>query len=990
MTNPPQRTVPTAALRPTWHLPAVVMVMATLIYLCTLNYQTNLWSEIMATRACGWQWLPVLQQPLVFLYELPFHLLPVTWRPLALNLGNVLLAASVLGLLTRCVLLWPTDRTPDMRRWELEPLGFIPAGGLNWFPSVVAALLLGLTLNFWEQATSASGEMIDVLIVAWVVYSLLEFRVERKVKRLWWMAVVYGLGMVNNWALIGLFPCLLLALASLHGWKDLLLKVARTVRPIAYRNSKRADEKFKRSKIPSWRVAGLILAGLATGWLLYLVLPLVYLASGDGVLSFWHCLTNNIKAQKGGLLQMWRVLASDGRAMVLAFSSLVPLLLVSIRWREESSNKKHWDIHWGLLALHVMVAAVCLLALLGGVIGPAQILPGQPFLTHFFICALTLGCCLNYFVRLLLGRPNGIVKRRRATWERLMRWAVLGLLLLIAAGAVTDQVWRSGPLIRLTNKTLPEDFKRRVLAELPVGPKVVLADDTTLLNLSRLLLLGTPQGNDVIYIDSTAGVWLDYHRRQAVAYPQPWQNSILYATNHGKLPPILLDRLLKDLSVDRRVFYLQPSVINSFDHFQARSRGFAYELSLRSNNIPNKVSTAVDDPKWADFERQTLPVLTNVIETVQGQGAEVARKGILARFLNPQRAYNLNSAFFAHYYSSAANARGVELQMDGRWPEAARKFSNALSLNPNNYVAQLNLEFNARHQAGQASLTNSAGLELGAYRNIEQEVAQCGPIDEPFNRITLGTYCAQNKLPFHAMDQFQRVYELQPANWGAKLWLATLNLNAGRPAASLQILQEVRHILSTNGYLANYAVNMDVIEAQADLALTNKTGALAALNNAINAAHGDPKLMADTIQSLWQAGLKDEALDLMDQLVRQHPGSAPVYTMRGLLYLQLGKLAEADKDLSQALTLDPQNQIVRFKRGYVRVQLKEYAGAQADFEFMLHNSTNAFPAYFALAQISRAKNDLTKAKAQLESYLQYAPTNAPDYSAALEQMKSLP
>ena len=42
-----------------------------------------------------------------------------------------------------------------------------------------------------------------------------------------------------------------------------------------------------------------------------------------------------------------------------------------------------------------------------------------------------------------------------------------------------------------------------------------------------------------------------------------------------------------------------------------------------------------------------------------------------------------------------------------------------------------------------------------------------------------------------------------------------------------------------------------------------------------------------------------------------------------------------------------------------------------------------------MAQISRAKNDLTKAKAQLESYLQYASTNSPDYNAAMEQLKGL-
>ena len=990
MTKNSARTVPAVTTRPTWRLPAIAMAVLAVVYLVTLNYHANLWNEVQATRVCGWQWLPTLQQPLLYLFELPFHLLPVVWRPVALNLGNMVLAVAVLGLLVRCVALWPADRTPDMRQWELEPLGILPAGALGWLPPLFSALILGLTLNFWEQATSTSGEMIDVLVVAWVIYCLLEFRREWEMKWLWRMAVAYGVGMVNNWALIGLFPCLLLTLASIHGWKDLLLQVARTLQPIIYRNQKRPDQKFKRTRMPSWRSVGVIFLGLLAGLLLYFLLPLIYLATGDGSLTFWKALLAPLKSQKAGLSQMWRFLASNGRVMVLAFSSLVPLLLVAIRWRDDSPNKKHWNTHWGLLGVHVIVAGVCLLVLWGGALGPAQILPGQPFLTHYFLCALSLGCCLNYFIKLLLGRPGGIVNRRRTSWERRLRGTVVILLLLVTVAVLAEEARRSGQVIRLTNKTLPEDFQRRVLGQLPAGPKVLLADDPGLLNLSRLLLLGTPEGKDTIFIDTTAGVWVDYHRRQAESYPQPWQNSILYATNHGKLPPILLDRLLKDLSADRQVFYLHPSVINSFDHFQMQRAGFCYELTFRSTNAPAEVHPAANDQAWAEFEQQLMPQLTNVIEIIQPQIVKGHRKGRLSGLIKPREAYDVTSAFFSHYYSSEANARGVELQMAGRWADAARSFTNALNLNPNNYVAQLNLDFNGRHQAGTESVTNSEGLELGAYRNIEQEVGLCGPIDEPFNRITLGNYCAKNKLPFHAMDQFQRVYELQPANWGAKLWLASLNLNAGRPAATLQVLREVRQILSTNGYLTNYVVNLDVIEAQADLALTNKAAATAVLGDAIDSSHGDPKLMADAVQALWQAGLKDEARELMDHLVQQHPASAPVYTMRGLVFLQMGKLEDADKDLSQALILDPKNQIVRFKRGYVRVQMKQYDAAQADFESMLQSSTNAFPAYFAMAQISRAKNDLPKAKSQLETYLQYASTNSPDYNAAIEQLKSLP
>ena len=87
----------------------------------------------------------------------------------------------------------------------------------------------------------------------------------------------------------------------------------------------------------------------------------------------------------------------------------------------------------------------------------------------------------------------------------------------------------------------------------------------------------------------------------------------------------------------------------------------------------------------------------------------------------------------------------------------------------------------------------------------------CGPMDEPYHRIMLGNDCAKSKQPFHAMEQFQRVYELQPGNWGAKLWLASLNVMAGRPARSLTAIQDLRQLMVTNAYLTNFSTSLYII-----------------------------------------------------------------------------------------------------------------------------------------------------------------------------------
>ena len=87
----------------------------------------------------------------------------------------------------------------------------IPAA---WLPPVLAALVCGLQLTFWEHATvgssqfytGGSNEMFDLLLFAYVTRCLLEFRVDQRESWLIRGTFVYGAAMTNNWAMIGFFP----------------------------------------------------------------------------------------------------------------------------------------------------------------------------------------------------------------------------------------------------------------------------------------------------------------------------------------------------------------------------------------------------------------------------------------------------------------------------------------------------------------------------------------------------------------------------------------------------------------------------------------------------------------------------------------------------------------------------------------------------------------------------------------------------------------
>src|SRR5438876_1018873 len=205
----------------TARLPWLIGAGGLLVYLMTLNHWVSLHSLGTVARISGWLWRPQLDQPLTFILLCPFRLLPEPWIPTALNLFTAVCAGLVLVLLARSVALLPHDLVRHEPFLKDQPPAIL-SGPAAWIPPVLAALLCGLQLSFWEHATSASGEMIDLLVCAYVIRCLLEFRLDQNQAWLSRAACIYGAGMANNWAMIGFLPVFLIAILRAKGYGPFL------------------------------------------------------------------------------------------------------------------------------------------------------------------------------------------------------------------------------------------------------------------------------------------------------------------------------------------------------------------------------------------------------------------------------------------------------------------------------------------------------------------------------------------------------------------------------------------------------------------------------------------------------------------------------------------------------------------------------------------------------------------------------------------------
>ena len=192
---------------------------AFVLYAVTLSWGMTATSLPLTAKVAGWDWLPMTNRPLTWLLTLPLHLLPASWIPGGLNLMTAAIAAVTLGLLARCVQLLPWDCAPDAKQPWIAKL-----------PAVLAVAVCGFEFSFWQEATAGTGEMVDLLLFALAGWCLLEYRVGRALRWLDAAAVVWGLGMAENWLMPAALPLFVVALIALRGlWffqKDFVVRMA--------------------------------------------------------------------------------------------------------------------------------------------------------------------------------------------------------------------------------------------------------------------------------------------------------------------------------------------------------------------------------------------------------------------------------------------------------------------------------------------------------------------------------------------------------------------------------------------------------------------------------------------------------------------------------------------------------------------------------------------------------------------------------------------
>ncbi|HON07308.1 MAG TPA: DUF2723 domain-containing protein, partial [Verrucomicrobiota bacterium] len=438
-------------------LPWVIALVALVGYVITLNPWISVENIAQVNRIAGLDWSPTVMAPLNYIITQPISFLPVKYQPYVLNLISAILAAATLWTLARSVALFPQDRTKDQRSREKNEFGLLSTSW-SWLPVVIAVVICGLQIAFWRNAINGTGEMLDLFLFAYLIRCLLEYRIGEQDKWLYKFALVYGLSMANNWAMIGFLPFFAIAVIWIKGIEFF------------------SAQFFKRFVL-------LFIAGL----LFYLFMPLVAYIQGGGQYTFWELLKGELGQQK--MLLFYR--GFRWPVFLLSLTSLLPLLLISIRWSSFVGDVSPVANYLNTILfkfIHLAFWVICLWVMYEPFY--QKVLDNVPlqFLPFFYITSLCTGYISGYL--LLVFSPEPEKTARKSALNQGIGYLVRAAVWVSLIAIPVAMIGKNLPKIQASNNGAMKKLAQQLVLPIDTDKKpVIMSDELSLLTLAGFNLL---------------------------------------------------------------------------------------------------------------------------------------------------------------------------------------------------------------------------------------------------------------------------------------------------------------------------------------------------------------------------------------------------------------------------------------------------------------------------------------------------------------------
>jgi tetratricopeptide (TPR) repeat protein len=921
-------------------IPLPVMLGTLVLYGLTVSHGVTLNSLALTAKVAGWDWQPMSSHPLFWLLTLPLRLLPAGWLAVALNLFSALCGAVTLGILARSLELLPWFRPVTLLNgWSAR------------LPLLLALAMCGLEFSFWQDATAATGEMLDLLLLATAVWCLLEYRADKDARWLNGAAIVWGVGMAENWVMLFTLPLFVAALVWLLKFRFFNLRFILSM-------------------------AGLGLAGFS----IYALLPMangLWPGSPWSLHSAWAA---SWKETQDLLVSIYQGFFLSHRMITVAvlLFFLIPPLAFLVRFGDDDTkNKSPLDqmLVWFFRGVRTGILLFCVWLAFDAIFGPRRLLARQlnvalPLLTFDYLNAL----CVGFLAGNLLLIQRGEGSRRRRTFGRQMaQWlerAPVPLLTALLAVVVLGLGARNLPAILLVNRQPLTQFGELALDSLPPGGGIVVSDVPEILEVFQAAQARWRDKQDWLPLDTESLATPEYRARLERLRAGNW----LVSTNRHDLMPGEMLQLMNRLAETNRIFYLHPSFGYFFELFYQQPAGSVFEMKrFLTNSINPPILTAEtitqNEKIWDDFEPR--------IESLQRSAAPAESPLVKSagKIFRLETVVPNQLGLLKEWYSLVLDGWGVDLQRNGRLPAAERRFSQAAELNTNNWVAKINLYCNTNLQAGnKMTLANAADFasQIGSVKKLELLIGRLGPLDDPGFCFLLGNVYQESGLPRQAMQQFSRAHDLVPDALAPQFALARLAARYRMPDRAMELINHLRDVAKNMPANAGMDVQLALLEAGVWLSQTNLTRAAGVLQTVVQQHPEDALTLNRVSQAYFAFGDYTNAEQLVTRLLDREPDNVAALMIQSQILLQTTRANLAIPVLNHILSLTNLPD-AKLNRAMAYIQIQDYAAARSDCLELENSLSNCYLAEYRLAQIAGLQHDTNQAV----HYLQLCLTNAP-------------
>lgn len=970
-----------------WWFPALFAFGFFILYLSFISTGITLRNASSVARWLGWEGDLIYQSPLMALLGTVAKIMPIASQPAMLSILTSACAAGALFFLARSVMLLPyiqphTQRlVPFPHQYECLPPQII------WMPALMAMLVCGPLPSFWEHATIPTGESLDLLLFAVCVWCLLEFRQSRAVTWLKRLAFLFGLAVTNNAAMLAYFPFFLVATIwmagrELAGWVKIPPTSPSRLRAEPETNSDDTDleeeTEASRNFVINWRLLRQVALWGMAGLLFYFTLPLFHLVASTTENSIWRELKLCLSAQKTALLG-----ASRPLALLLSAPVLLMLAFIGIRWHFDMSiwrREKRFLLCVVFHVAHALLLAVSVYLMLDHRFGFRTLSRGLAYLPLYYLNALVLTYSAGYFLLLVTTRPakdEGDEEDVDLYRDRkLFRRTLIASLWVVMFGLGIYAYVRSLPVVQQNHADYLSNYGQTTARSLPPAGAILLGDDLTTLTTVRFALAKSGSKCLPIYVPALG--LPQYHYFLARKYPDRWPapgTNIIAGTMDSQYPM----QLLMKLAQTNTLYALQPLYGLPGEYFKSLPNNLVYKLTPRPTNpltrIPLTPQEAEDNRKfWGGYR---ISELSRIGENLKKTPAKISPE----------------AAAMASLYSRTINFLGVTLQRQNELKAAGECFELASRLNPKNYVASLNKNYNTEWQTNghPSALTRGEAPTwlknfLAQWRGV---LTVFGPPDEPHGCFALGTRLQTAGWHRQASEELSRTIFFDPQSLLPHLLLAA-SLNAeGAPDETLKVIADMRRELRfrTNQLADSFLVTE--LEAWAYQAKKNYSQADQLMLDLIAKTPTDLRPLNTLMQFFLRRGDLAKAENILATREKYFATNFNFLVNIASVKLLRTNAAAALPYLERAAIIQSTNAALLNNRGLAFLGLKRFDEALKDFEAMRQLGGISPLVLYGLGEAHYQKQDYKKSRDYFENFLKMTTTDNQDRAKVVDRLREI-